>query len=330
MSALLEVVRLGKSFSVAGGGWGGTQRFLAVDDVDFTVERGKIVGLVGESGSGKTTVGRCVVRLTEPTTGHILFDGEDIADMQGKRLRKLRRRLQMVFQDPFTSLNPRIKVGDIVGEPIVIHRLAASRGKMRTRVAALLEEVGLPADAAARFPHEFSGGQRQRISIARALAAEPELIVADEPVSALDVSVQAQVLNLLRDLQARRGLSMIFVSHDLEVVNYLADWIVVMYAGRVVETGDTRRVTTAPRHPYTQALISAVPRRDPAAVRSRILLTGDLPTQSDRDRGCVFRTRCRWAIAPCAEIRPPLAPVPGGGSVACINPEAVLAGSRAV
>ena len=324
MTHLLEVDRLSKRFEVREGNWGARSDFLAVDDVSFGVGRGEILGLVGESGSGKTTVGRCVVRLTTPSAGRVVFDGIDLAAIGGRELRKVRRRLQMIFQDPFTSLNPRQKVGAIIAEPVDIHRLASGRGERDKRVAALLEEVGLPADSASRFPHEFSGGQRQRISIARALAADPDLIVADEPVSALDVSVQAQVLNLLRDLRDRRGLSMIFVSHDLEVVNYLADRIVVMYAGQVVESGSARQVTAAPRHPYMRALISAVPKRDPDEARQRIVLTGELPSQAGRAEGCIFRTRCAYAIAPCAQARPSLRLVGAEGLVACSNEGAIL------
>jgi oligopeptide/dipeptide ABC transporter ATP-binding protein len=317
MTALLEVQGLGKGFPLGGG-----RLLRAVEEVSFTLARGEILGLVGESGSGKTTVGRALLRLTEPSEGRILFDGVDLLAQSGGALRRLRRRIQMVFQDPFASLNPRLTVGRIVAEPMEIHGLHADRVARRARVRALLEEVGLPADAAARYPHQFSGGQRQRICIARALAAEPEVIVADEPVSALDVSVQAQVLNLLAELQRRHGLAMLFISHDLEVVRHFCDRIIVMYAGRIVEEGPGATIVGAPAHPYTRALIEAVPRRDPTQRRLHAPIAGEVPNPLALPAGCVFRTRCPHVVRACSESRPLLKEVAPAHSAACSNPAA--------
>ncbi|MBL8697048.1 MAG: ABC transporter ATP-binding protein [Alphaproteobacteria bacterium] len=314
---LLDVRGLTKEFALADG-----RSLRAVEDVSFTIARGEIVGLVGESGSGKTTVGRALLRLVEPTAGRLVFDGSDLMALPPAELRRLRRRIAMVFQDPFASLNPRLTVGRIVAEPMEIHGLHPDRATRRAKVAALLEEVGLPADAATRYPHQFSGGQRQRIGIARALAAEAELIVADEPVSALDVSVQAQVLNLLAELQRRRGLAMLFISHDLEVVRHFCDRIVVMYAGRVVEQGPGASVVAAPAHPYTRALIAAVPLRDPTVRRARAPIAGEVPDPLSLPEGCVFRPRCAHAIAACAAARPALEAVAPDHLAACSNRDA--------
>ncbi|WAG77042.1 ABC transporter ATP-binding protein [Metapseudomonas furukawaii] len=270
----------------------------AVDGVSFDIPRNRILGLVGESGSGKTTTGRALLRLLTPSAGRILFDGHDITALSDRQMLPWRRRMQIVFQDPYASLNPRMTVAEILGEALDTHRLAQHR--RAARIGELLERVGLDADHGRRYPHEFSGGQRQRIGIARALAVEPDFIVADEPVSALDVSVQAQVLNLLQDLQRDLGLTLLFVTHDLAVVDYLCDDVVVMYLGRVMERGPTRQVYANPRHPYTRALLSAAPVPDPRAQRTRIALAGEIPSPLDPPSGCVFRTRCPDAIDLCA------------------------------
>ncbi len=275
----------------------------AVTDVSFDIARGSITGLVGESGSGKTTLGRSLLRLIEPSAGQAFFDGIDLFGLHPQALREMRRRMQIIFQDPISSLNPRMKVAEIVGEGLRAHRIVPP-GQRRDRVAALLEEVGLEADHMNRYPHEFSGGQRQRIGVARALALEPEFIVADESVSALDVSVQAQILNLLLDLRAQRNLTLLFIAHDLSVVEYLCDQIVVMYLGRVVEIGPARTSYMAPSHPYTRALISAVPQPDPEAERHRDILSGDIPSPLAPPSGCVFRTRCRHAAEICGSAVP--------------------------
>ncbi|CAO3884691.1 ATP-binding cassette domain-containing protein [Achromobacter mucicolens] len=289
----------------------------AVDGVSFDVPRNTIVGLVGESGSGKTTTGRALLRLFAPTAGRIVFDGQDITTLNEKQMLPWRRRMQIVFQDPYASLNPRMTVAEILGEALDTHKLAQHR--RAERIGELLERVGLNADHSRRYPHEFSGGQRQRIGIARALAVEPDFIVADEPVSALDVSVQAQVLNLLQDLQRDLGLTMLFVAHDLAVVDYLCDDVVVMYLGRVMERGPTSEVYARPRHPYTRALLSAAPVPDPRAPRSRILLKGDIPSPVNPPSGCVFRTRCPHAIDACAAAVPPAVGVSADHYVSCIR-----------
>jgi peptide/nickel transport system ATP-binding protein len=293
----------------------------AVEDVSFDIHPGEVLGLVGESGSGKSTIGRLIMRSLDPTAGNIAFEGRDISRISQREMRPLRRRMQMVFQDPYASLNPRMRVRDIVGEALDAHGLA--RGKARAaRIAELLETVGLQADHAGRFPHEFSGGQRQRIGIARALAVEPDLIVADEPVSALDVSVQAQILNLLQDLRTRFGLSLLMISHDLDVVELMCDRIMVLYLGRVMEVGPAEEVCRAPRHPYTQALLAASPRPDPDAPRVRRLLKGDPPSPLAPPSGCVFRTRCPLATEACARAVPPPVEAGAGHIVACIRAEA--------
>jgi len=290
----------------------------AVEDVSFEVKRGSTVGLVGESGSGKTTAGRAVLRLIEPTAGKALFDGVDLFSLSAAEMRAYRRKLQIVFQDPFSSLNPRLRVSAILGE--ALDACGFARGKARKeRVAELLTLVGLSPDHATRYPHEFSGGQRQRIGIARALAVEPEFVVADEPVSALDVSVQAQVLNLLGELQKKLGLTLLFIAHDLSVVEYLCDEVVVLYLGRVMERGPSKLVYAAPRHPYTKALLATAPVPDPTRRRTHVALTGDIPSPIAPPSGCVFRTRCPEAIAACAETVPPVVEIGDGQHVACIR-----------
>ena len=290
---LLKIRNLSKRFETPRG------TVHAVTDASFDIPRGSITGLVGESGSGKTTLGRALLRLIEPSEGQTIFDGKDLNALDRSAMREARKRIQIIFQDPVSSLNPRLRVGDIVGEGLRAHRIGTPRTR-RDTVAALLEEVGLEADHMSRFPHEFSGGQRQRIGIARALALEPDFIVADESVSALDVSIQAQVLNLLLDLRQRRNLTMLFIAHDLSVVEYLCDQIVVMYLGRLVEIGPSRPLYTNPSHPYTQALLSAIPQPDPMLERSRTILKGDIPSPLDPPSGCVFRTRCPHAAEICA------------------------------
>jgi len=309
---LLEVTGLTKQFPTAGG------VVKAVDDVGFSMARGEVLGLVGESGSGKTTTGRAILRLIEPSSGTIRFDGADITHLDRTDLRAYRRRMQIIFQDPYASLNPRRKVKDAIGEALVIHSIG-TKADRRDRIAALLQRVGLPADAMDRFPHEFSGGQRQRIGIARALAVEPDFIVADEPVSALDVSVQAQVVNLLQDLQAELGLTVLFIAHDLAVVQYISDRIAVLYLGRVMEIASAEQLYSRPRHPYTEALLAAAPIPNPTRRNQRIPLQGDIPSPLNPPSGCVFRTRCPHAIAECATRIPPLVEVAPGHQKACIR-----------
>jgi oligopeptide/dipeptide ABC transporter ATP-binding protein len=301
----------------------------AVDGVSFAIGRGETLGLVGESGSGKSTVGRAVLRLTELTAGEMTFMGKDLARSNGKELRALRRQIQIVFQDPYSSLDPQMRVEDILVEPFVIHRIG-DRDERRRRVGALLEQVGLSPSASRRFPREFSGGQRQRIAIARALALQPQLVVCDEAVSALDVSIQAQIVNLLRDLQDDLGLSYLFISHDLAVVREIADRVAVMYVGKIVEIGTSERLFARPHHPYTVALRSAVPEPDPGVERSRrrIVLAGEMPSPLDPPSGCRFRTRCWKAQAICADVEPPLVQQAPGQWAACHFPENVVREGR--
>jgi oligopeptide/dipeptide ABC transporter ATP-binding protein len=315
--ALLRVTDLVKHYRAGGLFARPAPPVRAVDGVSFEIGRGETLGLVGESGCGKSTVGRTVLRLQEPTSGHALFDGADVFALGRTELRRLRRRMQIVFQDPYGSLNPRMRIGSAVAEGIEIHGLAP-KAEIPTRVAALLEEVGLDPAYARRYPHEFSGGQRQRIGIARALAVEPSFIVCDEPVSALDVSVQAQVLNLLADLQRQRGLSYLFIAHDLAVVRQVARRVAVMYLGRIVETGPTEALLREPRHPYTVALLSAVPEPDPSGQKRRVVLPGDPPSPSAPPAGCPFHPRCFHPAKSdrCRTELPLLRPV-GATQVAC-------------
>jgi len=312
--ALVSVSGLVKHFPVEGS----TDVVRAVDGVSFEIFAGETLGLVGESGCGKSTVGRCLLRLIEPTAGHIYFEGQDILALNRKGLREIRREMQIIFQDPYASLNPRMKVGDIVGEPLVIHN-QGTKSERRDRVAALLRRVGLDPDYMNRYAHEFSGGQRQRLGVARALALNPKLIVADEPVSALDVSVQAQVVNLLQELQEEFKLTYLFISHGLAVVEHISTRVAVMYLGRIVEIADAAELYAQPLHPYTQALLSAIPIPDPKQKRKRIVLQGDVPTPINPPSGCRFRTRCPLAIEECARIDPELREVSPGHHVACIR-----------
>ena len=315
---LLDVQNLKVHFPVKGSALSGTSSTVkAVDGVSLSVAAGEAVGLVGESGCGKSTLGRSILRLLEPTSGRIFFDGQDITTLGARALRPLRRQFQMIFQDPFHSLNPRMTVGQSIGEALVIHGLGNSEAARQTRVAELLQSVGLTPDVADRFPHQFSGGQRQRIGIARALAVEPRLIVCDEPVSALDVSVQAQVINLLQDIQRDRGLAYLFISHDLAVVEHLCQRIVVMYLGRVVESGPAHSIGHNPQHPYTQVLLSAVPTVNPSAKRDRILLSGDVPSPIHPPSGCPFHPRCPVAESRCRTERPEFRKVAHGHQAAC-------------
>ena len=278
----------------------------AVDGVSFQIARGETLSLVGESGCGKSTVGRAILRLFDITAGQVILDGQRIDDLSAGALRPVRRRMQVVFQDPFSSLNPRMRVKDIVAEPIRNFGLASSAADLDARVAALMDKVRLPRDAAGRWPHEFSGGQRQRIGIARALAADPDLIVCDEAVSALDVSVKAQIVNLLQDLQKDLGLAMLFISHDLAIVEHMTHRVAVMYLGKIVEVAPKRRIFAAPQHPYTQALLSAVPVPEPGASRQRIILKGDVPSPINPPKGCRFHTRCPYAFDRCRVEEPKL------------------------
>ena len=316
--ALLEVRNLTKHFPVRDDLLSGKgARVHAVDDVSFTIDRGETLGLVGESGSGKSTTGRSILRLIEPTSGEIVFDGEDVMRLDRGSLRRIRRDMQIIFQDPYASLDPRMTVERIVSEGIVIHGLATSAGERRERVAALLKTVGLSADSMRRYAHEFSGGQRQRIGIARALAVNPKLIVADEPVSALDVSIQAQIINLLEDLQQQFELAYLFIAHDLSVVEHISRRVAVMYMGRIVEIAPARALYDNPTHPYTEALLSSVPIADPTVKRARVLLEGDLPSPVNPPSGCRFHTRCPIAVPSCAQNEQVLKEVAPGHWVAC-------------
>jgi oligopeptide transport system ATP-binding protein len=317
--SLLEVKGLSKHFHVGGGigRSGGTVR--AVDGISFSVRRGETVGLVGESGCGKTTTGRCILRLEQPSAGQILFEGTDIASLDAKGLRGMRRRVQVIFQDPYSSLNPRMTIGQIIAEPIKVHGLIEDAARREIRVQELLEQVGLLPQHARRYPHQLSGGQRQRVGVARALAMEPSLIVCDEPVSALDVSIQAQIINLLEELQQRLGLTYLFIAHDLSVVRHISDRVVVMYLGKIVEVADRQALYEDALHPYTKALLSAVPIPDPRieATRNRTVLGGEVPSPLNPPSGCVFHPRCPIAVARCSAEIPLLREIKPGHWGAC-------------
>jgi len=314
--ALVEVRHLVKHFPVENS----DDVLQAVDDVSFDLFRGETLGLVGESGCGKSTVGRCLIRLHEPTSGEIIFEGTSIVNLPLAEMQKLRRKMQIVFQDPYASLNPRMNILSLVSEPLKIHGVNGKQDH-KARVAELLSKVGLDPKYMTRYPHEFSGGQRQRIGIARALALNPDLIICDEPVSALDVSVQAQVVNLLQELQGEFGLTYLFISHGLAVVEHISDRVAVMYLGKIVEIADSTQLYKDPLHPYTQALLSAIPIPDPKQKRERIVLKGDVPTPINPPSGCRFRTRCPIAIAECAEVVPELREIKPAHFAACIRVE---------
>jgi peptide/nickel transport system ATP-binding protein len=315
---LLEVNALKKHFPIRGGVFGGvTGQVYAVDGVSFNIAKGETLSLVGESGCGKSTVGKAILRLVEPTDGEVFLDGQRIDNIPAGKLRPLRRRVQVVFQDPFSSLNPRMRVRDIIAEPLQNFGLAGNRSETDDRVAKLMDTVRLPRDAMNRFPHEFSGGQRQRIGIARALAPGADLIICDEAVSALDVSVKAQIVNLMSDLQDELGLALLFISHDLAIVEHLTHRVAVMYLGKIVEIADRSTLFANPRHPYTRALLSAVPVPDPAAKRDRIILRGDVPSPINPPSGCRFHTRCPYVFDRCRSEEPVLRDTAGGQKAAC-------------
>ena len=320
---LLEVNNLKMHFPVTSGliFQRAVAHIKAVDGVSFTVNEGETLGLVGESGCGKTTTGRCILQLYEPTEGEVVFEGQELTQLNTRSMRAMRRQMQVIFQDPFSSLNPRMTAGNIIGEPLIVHGLVANKVEYKERVAELLNNVGLNPYMADRFPHEFSGGQRQRIGVARALSVDPKFIVCDEPVSALDVSIQAQIINLLEDLQDQFNLTYLFIAHDLSVVRHISDRVAVMYLGKMVEIADRNDIYVNPLHPYTQALLSAVPIPDPVidAQRERVLLSGEVPSPLNPPSGCVFHPRCPIATDECSQVEPELRQVEPGHWAACIK-----------
>ena len=322
-NVILEVRNLVKYFPIGGGGIFSRHTGLvrAVEGVSFSIRRGETLGLVGESGCGKTTTGRCILQLERPTSGQVIFEGQELTGMTDAEMRSLRRRMQVIFQDPYSSLNPRMTVGQIIEEPLKVHGIVPDREARRKRVAELLSVVGLLAALASRYPHELSGGQRQRVGIARALAMEPSFIICDEPVSALDVSIQAQIINLLEELQEQFGLTYLFVAHDLSVVRHISDRVAVMYLGKIVEVADRQALYEDPLHPYTKALLSAVPIPDPEveARREHIVLGGEVPSPLNPPSGCVFHPRCPIAIEECKRVVPDLREVKPGHWAACIR-----------
>jgi oligopeptide transport system ATP-binding protein len=318
---LLEVKNLVKHFEVGRSLLGKSAGLVrAVDGVSFSIRRGETLGLVGESGCGKTTTGRCVLQLERPTSGQIIFEGRDLTTLPPGEMRTVRRRLQVIFQDPYSSLNPRMTIGDIVGEPLAVHAIVRGAGARRDRVQQLLRHVGLLPQHAGRYPHQLSGGQRQRVGVARALAMEPSLIICDEPVSALDVSIQAQIINLLEDLQAEFGLTYLFIAHDLAVVRHISDRVAVMYLGKIVEMADRKTLYDEPLHPYTRALLSAVPIPDPELEmrRERVVLGGEVPSPLNPPSGCVFHPRCPIAVDRCGSVVPDLRELKPGHQAACL------------
>ena len=318
MTPIIRAENLGRTFTDDGGlSFGPREEVRAVDGVDLAVARGETLALVGESGCGKSTLGRLLLRLIEPSEGRVLFEDTDLTALSPSAMRAMRRRVQMIFQDPYGSMSPRRSIAEIISEPLEVFKLARSRRQRRDRVAELLTQVGLSPDYMDRYPRQFSGGQRQRIGIARAISLDPEFIVADEPVSALDVSIQAQIINLMQDLQEKKGFSYLFIAHDLAVVRHIADRVAVMYLGRVVELGPKRQIYAAPQHPYTQALLSAAPEPDPDRQSKRIILEGDVPSPSHVPPGCSFHTRCPIAQDICKRERPALREVAPGQLAAC-------------